>query len=99
MVAMIKVKKDVDKTFINLPSHARAKQLIANSQGIVDETKRLIEALAQVNQVTEKEIEDATKRIQEEKGKSISMIDAYLGISLETLQNLLRRNSFNLFSR
>jgi len=70
MVAMIKVKKDVDKTFINLPSHDQAKQLIANSQGIVDETKRLIEALAEVNQVTEKEIEDAKKKIQEESGET-----------------------------
>jgi len=70
MVAMIKVKKDVDKTFINLPSHDQAKQLIANSQGIVDETKRLIEALAEVNQVTEKEIEDAKKKIQEEGGEA-----------------------------
>ena len=60
------MKKDVDKTFIILPSFAQAKQLIANSQGIVDETKRLIESLAKVNQVTEEEIEEAKKKVEEE---------------------------------
>ena len=85
MVAMIKVKKDVDKTFINLPSHAQAKQLIANSQGIVDETKRLIEALAKVNQVTEKEIEDATKKIQGEDGRLDKLINNCTFITFNTI--------------
>jgi len=65
-VAMIKVKANVDKTFINLPSYEQSKQLIENSQGIIDETKRLIEALADVSEVTVQQIEDATKRVLEE---------------------------------
>jgi hypothetical protein len=66
MVAMIQVKKNVDKTFINLPSHDQAKQIITNSQGIIDETKRLIEALAKVNEVTEEQIEEAKENLQGE---------------------------------
>ena len=65
-VAMMKVKANVDKTFINLPSHEQSKQLIENSQGIIDETKRLIESLANVSEVTAQQIEDATKRVLEE---------------------------------
>jgi len=64
MVSMIQVKADVDRTFINLPSHDQAKQIIENSQGIIDETKRLIENLAKVNEVTEQEIEEATEALQ-----------------------------------
>jgi hypothetical protein len=66
MVAMIQVKKNVDKTFINLPSHDQAKQIITNSQGIIDETKRLIEALAKVNEVTEEQIDEAKENLQGE---------------------------------
>merc|ERR1719354_870531 len=66
MIAMIQVKKNVDKTFVNLPSHDQAKQIIANSQGIIDETKRLIEALAKVNQATEEQIEEAKENLKDE---------------------------------
>merc|ERR1719376_949291 len=70
MVAMIKVKKEVDKTFINLPSHSQAKHLIENSQGIINETKKMIEALAVLVETTTKQIEDATKEIQGEDGET-----------------------------
>merc|ERR1712142_199577 len=69
-VAMEKVKVEVDKTFVNLPSHSQAKQLIDNSQGIIDETKKMIEALAQVNETTTKQIEDAKKQVQGENNET-----------------------------
>ena len=65
-MAMQKVKADVDRTFVNLPSAEQAKQLVANSDGIIGETKRLIEALANVSGVTELQIEEATQHVQQE---------------------------------
>jgi len=69
-VAMIKVKANVDETFVNLPSHEQAKQVIANSDGIIKETRRLIKALAIVNQSTEEQIKEATENLIEEGGDS-----------------------------
>ena len=68
---MIKVKANVDETFVNLPSHEQAKQVIANSDGIIKETRRLIKALAIVNQSTEEQIKEATENLIEEGGKFI----------------------------
>ena len=79
MVSMIKVKQHVDQQLINLPSHKQAKQVIENANGIIDETRELIKALAKQNQVLEKEIEDAKKAVQEGEAGKISSFCTYKG--------------------
>jgi len=66
-VTMHHVKADVTNTFVNLPSHEQAKQLIKTSGPLITTVQKMIKDLRKDEKATNKEIEEAEKAVKKEK--------------------------------
>jgi len=65
--AMHKVKADVTNTFVNLPSHDQAAEIVKTSGPLISTVKEMIKNLRKDDKATKKEIENAEKAIKKEK--------------------------------